>query len=106
MTTGLSSAEAADRLARDGPNVLDAAEQVSAWRKLLRQFDDLEVVNQRFPGWAGVAALVLLASAPGNRPELSRPSPHSSGWRRLLPELYATGATLACRLPRWSAAMS
>ncbi len=40
LTTGLSSAEAADRLARDGPNVLDAAEQVSAWRKLLRQFDD------------------------------------------------------------------
>jgi len=40
LAIGLSSAEAAARLERDGPNVLDAAEQVSAWRKLFRQFDD------------------------------------------------------------------
>ncbi len=40
LASGLSSAEASARLARDGPNVLDAAKQVSAWRKLFRQFDD------------------------------------------------------------------
>ena len=40
VATGLSSDEAAARLGRDGPNLLDAAEGVSAWRKLLRQFDD------------------------------------------------------------------
>jgi Ca2+-transporting ATPase len=37
---GLSSEEAAARLARDGPNQLEAAEQVPAWRKLLAQFQD------------------------------------------------------------------
>jgi len=40
VATGLSSAEAAARLGRDGPNLLDIAEQVPAWRKLLAQFDD------------------------------------------------------------------
>ena len=37
---GLSSAEASARLARVGPNRLDAADMVPAWRKLLAQFAD------------------------------------------------------------------
>jgi P-type Ca2+ transporter type 2C len=37
---GLSGAEAAARLAEHGPNQLEAAEQVPAWRKLLEQFRD------------------------------------------------------------------
>ena len=37
---GLTSAEAAFRLERYGPNELDAATVVPAWRKLLGQFDD------------------------------------------------------------------
>ena len=35
---GLPAAEAASRLARLGPNLLEAAEQEPAWRKLLAQF--------------------------------------------------------------------
>jgi Cation transporter/ATPase, N-terminus len=38
--SGLSSAEAARRLARTGRNRLDPAAQVPAWRKLLAQFAD------------------------------------------------------------------
>jgi P-type Ca2+ transporter type 2C len=38
--SGLGSAEAAERLARVGPNRLDPAAQVPAWRKLLAQFAD------------------------------------------------------------------
>jgi P-type Ca2+ transporter type 2C len=38
--SGLSSAEAAERLANVGPNRLDPAAQVPAWRKLLAQFAD------------------------------------------------------------------
>jgi Ca2+-transporting ATPase len=38
--TGLSSAAAAERLARVGRNRLDPAAQVPAWRKLLAQFAD------------------------------------------------------------------
>ena len=37
---GLTSAEAAFRLARDGPNELEAAAAVPAWRKFLSQFVD------------------------------------------------------------------
>ena len=37
---GLSAAEAAARLARFGPNRLEAAERVPAWRKFLAQFAD------------------------------------------------------------------
>jgi magnesium-transporting ATPase (P-type) len=37
---GLSSEEAAARLAEHGPNQLEAAERVPAWRKLLAQFQD------------------------------------------------------------------
>ena len=37
---GLSEAEAAARLARFGPNQLEAAQQMSAWRKFLGQFAD------------------------------------------------------------------
>ncbi len=37
---GLSGAEAAARLARDGPNRLDAAEEVPRWRRFLAQFVD------------------------------------------------------------------
>ena len=39
-STGLSSAEAAARLRRDGPNQLDPGAQVPAWRKLLAEFAD------------------------------------------------------------------
>ncbi|HEX5877024.1 MAG TPA: cation-transporting P-type ATPase, partial [Actinomycetota bacterium] len=38
--SGLSSTEAAERLARAGPNRLEAAAQVPTWRKLLAQFAD------------------------------------------------------------------
>ncbi|MGH2446626.1 MAG: cation-translocating P-type ATPase [Candidatus Limnocylindria bacterium] len=38
--TGLSVAEAAARRARIGPNLLDAAARMPAWRKLLAQFAD------------------------------------------------------------------
>jgi magnesium-transporting ATPase (P-type) len=38
--SGLTSAEAAERLARVGPNRLHAAPEVPAWRKLLLQFAD------------------------------------------------------------------
>jgi magnesium-transporting ATPase (P-type) len=38
--SGLSSAAAAERLARAGPNRLDPAAQVPTWRKLLAQFAD------------------------------------------------------------------
>ena len=37
---GLSSAEAASRLVRCGPNVLDATVPIPSWRKLLAQFGD------------------------------------------------------------------
>lgn len=40
LAHGLSSAEVAKRLERDGPNELQAATQVPAWRKLLKQFQD------------------------------------------------------------------
>ena len=39
-TTGLSAAEAAARLARDGPNELRAKPPVPVWRKILAQFQD------------------------------------------------------------------
>jgi len=38
--SGLSSAAAAERLARAGRNRLDPAAQVPTWRKLLAQFAD------------------------------------------------------------------
>ena len=40
LDTGLSSAEAARRLAADGPNELRAAPPVTTWRKILAQFRD------------------------------------------------------------------
>ena len=40
VSRGLSAAEAASRLARYGPNELEPAERVPAWRKLLAQFAD------------------------------------------------------------------
>ena len=40
VRSGLSSAEAAERLERFGPNLLDPAERVPGWRKLLAQFAD------------------------------------------------------------------
>jgi channel protein (hemolysin III family) len=40
LTDGLTSDEVAARLERHGPNRLDAAAVVPAWRKLLAQFDD------------------------------------------------------------------
>ncbi len=39
-TTGLTSAQAAVRLQRDGPNELEAAEEVPGWKAFLRQFAD------------------------------------------------------------------
>ena len=55
---GLSSAEAAARLERYGPNELEAAEAVPAWRKLLSQFADpliyllLAAVGVSLVAWA------------------------------------------------------
>jgi len=43
-TIGLTSAESASRLHQYGPNQLDAAVTVSAWRKLLAQFQDLLIL--------------------------------------------------------------
>lgn len=40
LESGLTSLEAKIRLERYGPNLLDAAEQVPAWRKFLAQFAD------------------------------------------------------------------
>ena len=40
LRSGLTPAEAAARLERFGPNQLDAADQVAAWRKFLAQFAD------------------------------------------------------------------
>ena len=39
-TTGLTSQEAARRLAQDGPNELRAAPPRPAWRRILAQFQD------------------------------------------------------------------
>jgi P-type Ca2+ transporter type 2C len=40
VARGLTDAQAADRLERVGPNQLEAAEPVAAWRKLVEQFRD------------------------------------------------------------------
>ena len=40
VTTGLTAAAAADRLGEHGPNALDPAREVPAWRKLLAQLQD------------------------------------------------------------------
>jgi len=40
LERGLSAAEAARRLAADGPNALLSAAPVPQWRKLLKQFQD------------------------------------------------------------------
>jgi P-type Ca2+ transporter type 2C len=40
LTAGLTSAEVAARIERDGPNRLDVAAVIPTWRKLLAQFDD------------------------------------------------------------------
>ncbi len=37
---GLSSAEAALRLERDGPNEIASAPELATWRKILSQFND------------------------------------------------------------------
>ncbi len=50
--TGLAAAEAAQRLARDGPNELKDAKRISGWRILARQFKSLVI-------WILVAAGVL-----------------------------------------------
>ncbi len=44
LTAGLSPQEAAQRLEQDGPNELEAAEPISAWRILLNQFANLMVL--------------------------------------------------------------
>ncbi len=72
--TGLSSAEAARRLAADGPNVLRAAPPVPLWRKVLAQFQDplvyllLVAIAVSAVAWAAegghglpIDALVILA---------------------------------------------
>jgi Ca2+-transporting ATPase len=50
--TGLSTAEAARRLAQDGPNVLQETTHISGWRLLTRQFKSVVV-------WILIAAGVL-----------------------------------------------
>ena len=40
---GLTSAEAAERLAADGPNELASAPDLAVWRRVLSQFQDLLV---------------------------------------------------------------
>ena len=50
--TGLSTAEAARRLAQDGPNELQEATHISGWRILARQFKSVVV-------WVLIAAGVL-----------------------------------------------
>jgi P-type Ca2+ transporter type 2C len=40
ISTGLTTAEAATRLATHGPNILDPSTSVPAWRKFLGQFND------------------------------------------------------------------
>ena len=44
LSTGLSSPEAARRLAEYGPNRLAAARREPAWRSFMRQFQDLLIV--------------------------------------------------------------
>src|SRR3954468_479944 len=62
VSSGLSSAEAGRRLERHGRNVLDAAEPVAAWRKLLVQFADpliyllLAAVVVALAAWAAEGA--------------------------------------------------
>src|SRR5918992_3006929 len=79
-TSGLASAEAADRLASVGPNRLDPAAEVPAWRKLLAQFADplvyllLAAIAVSFLAWvleggrgvpfeAAVIAVIVVANA-------------------------------------------
>jgi P-type Ca2+ transporter type 2C len=80
LASGLSSAEAAERLARVGRNRLDAVAQVPVWRKLLAQFADpliylllaaiaISVVAWALEGGQGVPfeaiviALIVVANA-------------------------------------------
>jgi len=43
LQTGLTSAEAAKRLAEHGPNELDAEEDKSLWERIVEQFEDVLV---------------------------------------------------------------
>ena len=54
---GLTSEEAARRLAADGPNELPTARKTPPWRLLLAQLSHLSALML----WAGGAAIVLLA---------------------------------------------
>ena len=66
--TGLTSAEAAVRLEHYGPNRLDAATAVPAWRRFLAQFEDpliyllLGAVVVSFVAWVLIASAALCAS--------------------------------------------
>ncbi|HMM41929.1 MAG TPA: cation-transporting P-type ATPase, partial [Thermomicrobiales bacterium] len=59
LPSGLSSREAADRLRRDGPNVLPQAAKPRAWRELAEQFTHFFALML----W-GAAGLALLAGMP------------------------------------------
>jgi hypothetical protein len=73
---GLTSAEAAGRLADVGPNRLDAATRVPWWRKLLAQFADALVYVL-----VGAIAISLAAWVLGFFAFLRRRSPDPSGTR-------------------------
>jgi calcium-translocating P-type ATPase len=96
---GLTSAQAAEALSRVGPNVLPRAEQVSAWRRLTRQFVHffalllwvaaaLAIVGGMPALGAAIVAVVLVngvfAFVQENRAERA-----AAGLRDLLP-VYAT----------------
>jgi magnesium-transporting ATPase (P-type) len=68
---GLTGAEATTRLERFGPNRLEAAAEVPAWRRLLAQFADPLV-------YLLLAAVAISATC--RRPGLRRPWRPSSGW--------------------------
>jgi hypothetical protein len=68
--SGLRSAEAAERLARVGPNRLDAAALVPTWRKLLAQFADPLIYLRVAPtgGWPAPCPVEAgLSSIPADR---------------------------------------
>jgi hypothetical protein len=68
--SGLRSAEAAERLARVGPNRLDAAALVPTWRKLLAQFADPLIYLRVAPtgGWPAPCPVEAgLSSIPTDR---------------------------------------
>ncbi len=70
---GLTAAVAAERLATDGPNALDAAPAVPAWRRFARQFQEIvigillvaAVVAGMLGEWADTAAILAIVLVNG-----------------------------------------